>query len=95
MRKFLVMAMVLCFAASLASAAQGTKDSLKPISTVVKDTGVVVKKAAVGTADTLNIEKNNPVTTAVDTVADVADASVKTVTLQDIDEDSGNTANEE
>jgi len=85
MKKLLVVAVALAFAAGLAYAAEGTKDKLEPISTVVNDTGEVVKTAVEGTAATLDISKNNPATTAAETTGKVVEGTVKTVTLQKID----------
>lgn len=88
MKKLLVAVVAVVFAAGLVYAAEGAKKELEPVSTIVNDTGEVVKTAVEGTAATLDISKNNPVTTAVETTGKVAEDTVKTVTLQKIDKNT-------
>ncbi len=87
MKKLLILAMILGFVAGAVYAAEEAESGLEPISTVVSDTGKVIATAAEGTAATLDIGENNPVTTAVETTGKVAEESIKTVTLQEIEEE--------
>lgn len=87
MKKLLMLAMILGFVAGAVYAAEEAVSVPEPVSTVLSDTGKVITTAAEGTAETLDIGKNNPVTTAVETTGKVAVDSVKTVTFQEIDEE--------
>lgn len=88
MKKIFMIALVLALAAGVAYAAEKAKDKYEPVSTVVSDTGEVVKTAAEGSVETLDLSKN-PIVTATDTTVKVAEDSVKTVTLQKIDKTAG------
>jgi len=86
MKKVLMIVMVLGFVAGIAYATEEAAKTSEPVSTVVSDAGKVVATAAEGTAATLDIVNNNPVDTAVETTGKVAEDSVKTITLQDVNE---------
>lgn len=85
MKKLLVVIMALAFAAGMAYAAEGKKAVMEPVTTIVDDTGATVETAAEGVVDTASINRNEPVTTAVKSTVKVAEAGVKTVTLQKVD----------
>ena len=87
MKKALIVAMAIAFVAGAVYAAEEASKSLEPVSTLVSDTGKVITTAAEGTAETLDIGKNNPVTAAVETTGKVAEGSIKTATFQEIDEE--------
>ena len=89
MRKILVVVMALAFIAGMAYAAEGKKSITEPVSMTAENAGAVVETAAQGVADTVNVEKNNPVTTAVESTAKVAEAGAKTATLQKVGKTSG------
>jgi hypothetical protein len=73
----------------IAGAAYAAADSAKkigePVTTVVESAGTTVEGAAEGTIETLNLEKNNPITTAVNTTAKTAENTVKTATFQKVE----------
>jgi len=88
MKKIFMIALVLALAAGAVYAAEATKDKYAPVSTVVTDTGEVVKTAAEGTVETLDLN-NNPIVTATETTVKVAEGTVKTATFQKIDKTTG------
>ncbi|MDD5496188.1 MAG: hypothetical protein PHP46_03690 [Candidatus Omnitrophica bacterium] len=85
MKKLVVLVMALAFACGLAYAADSDEGRFEPVQTFAEDTGDVVQTAAQGVVDTVNVQKNNPVTTAAKATADVAEGTVKTATFQKID----------
>lgn len=90
MKKILIVLVAIAFVAGAAYAAEKvTKAVAEPVKTVAQSTVSTVGNAGQGVVDTLNIEKNNPVTTAVESTAKVAEDSVKTVTFQKVDQTSG------
>lgn len=90
MKQLLAVLVVLAFVAGFAYAANENKGSeYEPVKTLAEDTGAVVQTAAQGVADTVNVQKNNPVTTAVEATGKVAEEGVKTVTLQKTGKGSG------
>lgn len=92
MKKLVLVVMALILAAGMAYAADQAKKVAEPVTTVVEDTGAVVETAAQGVVDTVNVKENkNPVKTAVNSTAKVAEAGVKTVTLQKVKKDSKGT----
>ena len=89
MKKILVVLVAIAFVAGAAYAAEeALKASVEPVKTVADSTVATVGNAGQGVVDTLNIEKNNPVTTAVESTAKVAEDSVKTVTFQKVEKTS-------
>jgi len=88
MKKIFMIALVLALAAGAAYAVSMENDKYEPVSTVVSDTGEVVKTAAEGTVETLDLEKN-PIVTVTDTTVKVAKNTVKTATFQKIDKKAG------
>lgn len=86
MKKVLIVVMMMAFVAGVVYAADQAASGPEPVSKVVSDTGKVIATAAEGTAATLDIGKNNPVTTAVETTGKVAEGAVKTATFQEVDE---------
>ena len=91
MKKLLAILIALTFVAGMAYASEGEKCSSNPVKTMVDDTGKVIKTTAEGVADTLDVPKNEPITTAVKATGKVAEQSVKTVTFQKIDDTSKST----
>jgi len=61
----------------------GKNITKNPVKTAAEDTGAVAETAAKGVVDTVNVKENEPVTAAVKATAKVAEAGVKTVTLQE------------
>lgn len=85
MKKVLIAIMIVALAAGIVYAADQAKKVGEPVTTVATSTGTTVHNVAQGTVDTLNVSKNNPVVTAVETTGQAAEDSVKTATFQKVE----------